>query len=298
MDTKALNPSAIKGEDLVNYLAHLGFTPQKISGDDYWYLSPLRQEHTPSFKVNRRLNCWYDHGLGAGGTLIDFGIRYFHCSFSEFLSLFTEHHSSGVQRSTPAPAPEQRGEKTIAILGETKTLSFGLQRYLRSRCIPPLLALRWCSEVTFALGDKQYRALGFKNEKGGYELRNPWFKGSASPKGCTYIQKGAREIAVFEGFFDFLSYLTITHQQKGPQTDYLILNSLAFFDTHSKRMESYDSARLFLDLDTAGMACTQKALEKNSCYRDESHLYRGYADLNDWHRHMGKGPGCKKQCLH
>ena len=63
--------------DLVDYLYSLGFTPTKISGNDYWYLSPLRNERTASFKINRNKNVWYDHGTGNGGTLVDFATQYF-----------------------------------------------------------------------------------------------------------------------------------------------------------------------------------------------------------------------------
>ena len=56
-----------------------------MTGSDYWYLSPLRLEKDPSFKVNRKLNVWYDHGIGKGGNLIDLGILLFNCSVSEFL---------------------------------------------------------------------------------------------------------------------------------------------------------------------------------------------------------------------
>lgn len=48
--------------DLVDYLASLGHQPQKVRNQDHWYLSPLREEKNPSFKVDRRLNVWYDHG--------------------------------------------------------------------------------------------------------------------------------------------------------------------------------------------------------------------------------------------
>jgi len=35
--------------DLVDYLASLGHQPAKIRNQDYWYLSLLREEKTPSF---------------------------------------------------------------------------------------------------------------------------------------------------------------------------------------------------------------------------------------------------------
>ena len=39
--------------DLVDYLNPLEFQPEKIRGNDYWYLSPLRNERTASFKIER-----------------------------------------------------------------------------------------------------------------------------------------------------------------------------------------------------------------------------------------------------
>jgi DNA primase len=72
--------------DLVEYLAKLGHYPAKISMDDYWYLSPLRVEKTASFKVNRKMNLWFDHGTGIGGNLIDFGKLYHRCAVQELLN--------------------------------------------------------------------------------------------------------------------------------------------------------------------------------------------------------------------
>jgi DNA primase len=66
--------------DLVDYLQSIGHEPSKLRGNDYWYHSPLRNEKEPSFKVNRSKNVWYDHGLGKGGTLVDFAMEYYHCN--------------------------------------------------------------------------------------------------------------------------------------------------------------------------------------------------------------------------
>jgi len=79
--------------DLVDYLAALGFRPQQIRGTDYWYRSPLREEKTASFKVNRKKNIYYDHGTGEGGTIIDFGVRYFKCSIADFLNRLSTYQS-------------------------------------------------------------------------------------------------------------------------------------------------------------------------------------------------------------
>src|SRR4051812_48653599 len=82
----ALNFSESKKIPITEYLARLGFEPAKVRGNDYWYRSPLRDEKDPSFKVNAKLNLWYDHGSGEGGTILDLGARINSCSIKEFAS--------------------------------------------------------------------------------------------------------------------------------------------------------------------------------------------------------------------
>src|SRR3954464_8920265 len=86
---QAISCEEVKQIDMVDYLSSLGHEPRKIRKQDYWYLSPLRDEKTPSFKVNRKLNKWYDFGDGRGGNLVDFGILYYRCTVSEFLQKVT-----------------------------------------------------------------------------------------------------------------------------------------------------------------------------------------------------------------
>jgi len=77
---------------------------------------------------------------------------------------------------------------------------------------------------------KNYYAIGFKNNVGGYELRNEKFKASSSPKDISLIEDNTEKLTVFEGFFNFLSYLAIHHKQEQPVTNFLVLNSTSFFE--------------------------------------------------------------------
>lgn len=59
-----------------------------------------------------------------------------------------------------------------------------------------------------------YFSVGFKNRKGGIEIRNPYFKGAVSPKDITHVSHNAGDrrqspVLVFEGFMDYLSYLAL-----------------------------------------------------------------------------------------
>jgi len=284
---KRLSVSEAKEIDIVHFLADLGYEPSKIRNNDYWYFSPLRDEKTPSFKVNRKLNRWYDHGLGKGGNLVDFSILYHGCSVSEFLqnlsgNLFLQKPS--LQQSVTRPEPENQ----IKILGDFILSSTALLRYLQQRRIPIDIADRYCREVRYELNGKVYYGIGFKNDLGGFEIRNPYFKASSSPKGITTIDNSAGEVIVFEGFTDFLSFKAIHQQDPEDRFDFVVLNSVSFFETARPFLENHNTIRLYLDRDPTGQNCSRYALSLSSKYKDESSLYENHKDFNDWIVNFGK----------
>lgn len=284
---KRLTCEQAKEIDIVDYLSSLEFNPTKIRNADHWYLSPLRDEKTASFKVNRKLNCWYDHGSGQGGNLVDFGILYYNCSVKGFLEKL-DGLSFHQQPSKIIAAEKKQPDQLIKIVSEKDLFSFSLLRYIKQRRIGEVVAGKYCREVIFELNNKRYPAIGFRNNEGGFELRNPWFKGSSSPKAVTSIVNDAKELAVFEGFFNFLSHQTIYQDQQPASSDFLILNSIAFFEKSRPFMEQHNTIRLYLDRDKTGQNCTQRAIESGKKYIDESRLYEDYNDLNEWVQGIGK----------
>jgi len=150
MGTFVLTCAEAKKIDLVDYLACLDHQPEKVSHPDYWYLSPFRDEKTASFKVNRKLNVFYDHGIGKGGDLINFGTLYFNCSVSEFLQRLSaglnsqtlSFHPPIVSQSPAKNRTEIAGEKKesgdgkVIILNDRRLSSASLLNYLEKRKIP------------------------------------------------------------------------------------------------------------------------------------------------------------------
>jgi hypothetical protein len=293
--TRNISISEAKQIDMVNFLKTLGHTPKKIRNNDHWFLSPLREEKTPSFKVNRQLNVWYDHGTGEGGNLIDFGIRYFKCSVTELLQKLPLQQSPGFSFHPHSFQPAGEKKKTsheagkIRIISNREISNHELQEYLNTRQIPLTIASQFCEEVSFELYHKKHIAIGFKNDSGGYELRNQYFKGSSTPKEPRLIlQNDSKDLAVFEGFFSFLSFQTIQQSELKDlidlptiQADALVLNSVSFFEKSRERMEQYSNIHLFLDRDRMGIKCTQQALQWSSKYKDQSRHYQRFKDLND-----------------
>ncbi|SDE86141.1 CHC2 zinc finger [Mucilaginibacter pineti] len=280
---KRLSCEAVNEMDMVDYLATIGLEPKLIRGNEHWYTSPFRDENTPSFKVDRKLNRWYDHGERKGGKLVDFAVEYYHCTVGELLRKLSSNLN--------LPVPEKRsanfqpGESNHIVITFVKPLSnFALLQYAESRSIPKEIIQKYCNEVSYNNGGKDYFAIGFKNDLGGYELRSKYFKGSSSPKGFTHLNNGQSQLAVFEGFFNFLSFQKLHQNSKMPETDFLILNSVSFFEKARPIMEGYKQANLFLDGNAAGRKFTNYACSLNPTYQDKSSLYNGHEDLNDFIR--------------
>jgi len=282
---KKLSCREAKQMDLVAYLEVLGHSPSKVKGQDYWYLSPLRKETTPSFKVNRTRNVWFDFGEGKGGDLIDFGVNYFRCSTQELLErLSLNPLSENFSFHPPVIAGKKEASPgKISILDERSLRATALLEYLQKRCIPLEIARQYCREVDFQLYDRIQTAIGFRNDKGGFELRNEYFKGSSSPKAITFFEQRAGEVTVFEGFFDFLSFRTLQAGKSNANTNFLVLNSLAFFQQAKEVMDRHQLVNLYLDRNQKGMECTQLALQwDEKKYKDLSNYFGKGQDLNDW----------------
>jgi hypothetical protein len=248
----------------------------------------LREERKASFKVNRKLNRWYDHGMGKGGNLVDFAILYHNCTVGEFLRDVNGFPSFLQPHSVSGKEQPKKCESRIEILSERIISALALERYLTQRRIPISIAQEYCKEVTYKLNDREYYSIGFKNNSGGYELRNQYYKASSSPKDIKTFSVGAKEAVVFEGFFDFLSFIAIQKNLPGIKADVVVLNSISFFEKARHFMEQHKHVKLYLDHDETGQNCTRYALSLSNKYKDESGLYKNHKDLNDWVMNIGK----------
>lgn len=296
-----MNSKQAKQLKLVGYLEHLNIHPKIISKKDYYYLSPLHTESNPSFHVDDEHNLWYDHGGDAGGgTIIDFGIKFHGCTVSIFLEMLDQYvHSKRVPNIVRVPndnpIKNKKKEKKIKVVSTGPITSLPLLYYLQYRKIPAELAELFCCEVRYELYERFYYAIGFKNDLGGYELRNSKFKGSSQPKGITFIDRGFKTVEVIEGFISFLSFLTIVKEWRQLQSNFLILNTIAFFEKCQELMEKHELIRLHLDRDLQGFLRTSKAKIKSSKYQNASSPYMGYKDWNEYLIVIHNSPGVQEK---
>jgi hypothetical protein len=162
-----------------------------------------------------------------------------------------------------------------------------LIQYLQSRNIHIPFAQQFCKEIHYRLKDKSYFTIGFQNDFGSYELRNGYFQGGLSPKTITTMQNGHDACCVFEGFMDYLSYLTLLHKCNPDilinKRDYIILNSVSNVSKAISIIGNYKAKFCYLDNDKGGIFAFQEI--RNRCGEnifDRAMYYKEYKDLNDY----------------
>lgn len=163
--------------------------------------------------------------------------------------------------------------------------------YLRERGISDPVARTHCREVHYRVGDKSYFAIGFQNDAGGWELRNPYFKSCVAPKALTTHDRGSDTCMVFEGFMDYLSYLTLQRTSL-PQINAVILNSVVNVPKAIPFLGTHKTVHAFLDNDESGrkaFARIEAALPLCEVV-DQSGFYRPYKDVNAYLQAVRKLP--------
>jgi hypothetical protein len=261
----------------------MGYLPQKISGYDLWFLSPFTTEKTPSFKINQRINRWYCHSSGFGGNTLDFVVKKSGCSISEALTYLKDFDVffSFHQQENNFEITE---EKKYSITSVSKIKSYALIEYLSHRRIRNSEVINKLSQVNYEINGKSFYAIGFKNDRGGWEIRNKYVKICLNQKDITLIKNNSNKLLVFEGFFDYLSHIQFFDELKN-DSDYLILNSISLLKKSESIFLNYTEIDLYLDNDLKGKETTLDLLTKYKNANDKSDLYAGHKDLNEFLMH-------------
>lgn len=280
----------IKRISIKGYLQQMGIYPKRENDRRGMYSSPLRTDTNASFSVDYAKNVWLDHRLGEGGSIIDLVSKLEHCSVGEAAKKLESDSFSFRRNNDYGFANPAKQESVIRITDVRSLINPALLTYLDKRSISTDVAKAYCVEIHYSVNEKPYFAIGFKNDYGGYDLRNKYFQGCISPKEITHIkQKDVSDSCyVFEGFIDYLSFLVLRkrHNPQSPninKQNYLILNSVSNTSKALTRLGNYKHIHCFLDNDEAGLRALQKIRQKYGLrVVDSSKGYAKHKDLNDY----------------
>lgn len=287
----------IKTIPLAAFLSQLGHEPAARKETRLWYKSPLRQEQTPSFKVETTLNCWYDFGIGKGGNIIDLAAEMYQSTDLRYLMRCIANSYPVPSVQTVASSFHQRHSAPGMERYEVVPLEHcALVAYLQERGIPAHIAKANCKEAHYSVNGSSrsafgaerrknsYFAVAFENVSGGWELRNRYFKGCRGRKDISYLPWSrdgpSTECAVFEGFIDYLSALALDIIRGA---DAIILNSVVNVNKAVPYLKGYTTINCYLDNDNAGQtALAELTAIYGSTVIDRSTLYSEFNDLNEY----------------
>lgn len=266
------------------------------------YFSPFREESNPSFHVDEKKNTWYDYGTGEGGSLFDFVCKFANCSKGEvydWLASFRNMVPESEYKDILAPIlhREHHSSKIVIDSASHKFTRYKLIEYAKSRAVSKEVLEKYCEEILYHVDSapqRRFYAIGFKNNSGGYVLRSSVSKRCSSsdittlaPDGQMTDKINGDKVLVFEGFMDFLSWITDVKQET-PQYDCCILNSVTNLSRALPWIISHKNIAAFMDNDQAGKDTLQKiidgvqdAVNQDISVYDMSKLYEGYNDLNE-----------------
>jgi len=283
-------------------------------GRDQWYVSPFRpDERTASFKINEQRNTWYDFGHSPlnipkpGGDGIDLWCEFHGLNNrSQIKEALDGLASIGVSPSPLITLARQQKRDTTAphpprfkiLKLQDRILYASLKEELIRRRISFKLASLYLKQAFIQDTENPERKINgfaFANDKGGYEISIPQphketsFKIAITPKYPTTIQgKDQTRISLFEGFWDFLSWLEMNKWEVPPHM-VCVLNSVAFVREAVEivtRQGTIKHASTYFDNDEAGFQATNKMAllleNENITAADLSSLYWPQIDFSDY----------------
>ena len=253
--------------------------PVKENRKTAFYFALDREEKIPSLSVDFVKNKAFDFGTGKSYDVISIVQQMNQCSVSDALKYLSAFEFSSQNKFLNEGIKTQSDYKIL----EIKELEHpALIQYLKSRKVFEQKHL--VKEIHYELNEKKYFSIGFKNNSGGFEIRNPYSKICLGKKDITFIQSeqnSNNEIVIFEGFFDYLTFRNL-EKSDNPTSDFLILNSTAMLFKAEERLKKYETISLFIDNDANGKSVKARIQNQYKNVEDCSLIYHDFKDLNEW----------------
>ena len=264
-------------------LKSMGIGIERESGNDIWFKSPFSPtEKSGSFHVSKQNGYWYCFSNAIGGCNgIDLVVKVQRCTVSDALKFLQDFDSSSFRKQIRVVYERKKEENHNYVLEVKPIEHIALKQYLISRGITKSVAFVRINEVHYKINEKNYFALGFQNKSQGWEIRSKYAKICLGKKDISLILNESKTLRIYEGFFDYLTFIQIRENLIVEESDYLILNSVALLVKNISVLSDYDFIELYLDNDTTGDKYTSLIMGKFKNVKDCRVLFHGFKDLNE-----------------
>ncbi|RLK06709.1 toprim domain-containing protein [Tenacibaculum discolor] len=279
MKREKFNCQKAKKMNVLSIARKLNLKQSKQKGSEVWFF--YGNEKTASLKVDISKNVWYNFSQGIGGNTLDLVVHIFNCSVSEALGHLNILNGS-FSFHQQVNDRETRKEEVNYIIKRVQPLNHvALLDYLSSRKVDLDIAKKYCKEIYYSLNDKNYFAIAFVNDSKGYAIRNKFFKGCLLKQDISTIKNASSRVCLFEGFINFLSYLTI-YKNETLNDDFIVLNSTSLVDKAIGELKEYSDVYCYFDNDDSGKKAMELISKVHEKVMDCSEFYKGFNDLNEY----------------
>lgn len=274
----------LKEIDIVSYLTSKGYPIAKATESKVWFCSPFRNEEKPSFVVFKNSNVWCDYGKSSRtASIIDLVQELNNCDTTTAMRVLRNEEDT--ERFEPIDVSKE------PLLTVSKSLpryiSPDLLMYLSSRGISEPTYSKYTNECHYWFKDNPeriYRAVGFKNDSSGWELRNGiGHKYATSPKDITSFTGNGHTLNLWEGMFDYMSAIEYFGED-GIVGDRVVANGLGMIYRILDKLNQYEKINIFLDNGDAvdkTITLIKSVVGYEKVY-DRRDIFEGKKDFNEF----------------
>lgn len=284
----------VNQSNLIDYFLYLASRGHLVfesrSGKEFIFVD---EKNTQKISVSEK--GWHDLKSGEGGQIIKAIQKHQKFDWLEavnWLKNFNQGESVEFTKTRLKTTlkRENLDENTCAVTQVISPSSLKLINYFKDRGISKETLKKYAKQVHYQVGDKHYYGIGIQNQKGGYEIRNPFVKMKLGSSDVSELgNPKAKKMMVCEGMTDIFSMIEILKDWGRNLEDYkfVCLNSVTnvekFINHYSTDTET--AVFLCLDGDEAGNTATKKIRENLANCQDVRENFgiheKGYKDLNE-----------------
>lgn len=286
-----MNINQTKNIPLVELLGKSNIFPVRITENRALYYALNRFEKTPSLSIELKKNKAIDYGTGKVYDAVSLIQEIHNCSVSDALKIISEKNFSSFQKQEKFENKTNfEEEKNYRILKvEDEITHPALIQYLQKRKV--LEQKKLLKEIHYEVKNKEgiwkkYFSVGFPNQhENSFEISSPIWKGCLGKKDIVLIENDSCIINIFEGFWDYFSFISLEKFHQNIKSDFIILNSLSLLNKLTN-FEKYITVFVWFDDDNAGKSCTKLLKNKFKNIKDCSGFYskKNCKDLNELHQ--------------